>query len=157
MTAGYSNPVGYPGPISAWEELGRCVFSRSQRRRAAKNRTPLEVFLEKEGEVKISVDRLSCAPEADEPTREKAWAPIANARRAGEERDPPRNFYGWSVVSVEKVQEAGCDATDSPILPDNPYHADILLPDSSTNAREAQMHFASILAGKSTWRACQST
>ena len=148
MTSGYSTPSSNPGPISAWEELGRCVFSRSQRRNASKNRTPLEVFLEKEGEMRISVDRLSCAPEAEA---------IANARRVGKERDPPRNFYGWAVVSVEKVREVGCDATEFPPVPNNPYHADILLPDSSTNAREAQMHFASALAGKSTWRDCPSS
>ena len=49
-------------PVREWEELGRGIFSRSQRRRAANGVIPYQVFLERAGERNISVDRLSTAP-----------------------------------------------------------------------------------------------
>lgn len=147
MTSPDANPSSNPGPVSEWEELGRGVFSSTHRRRAANNSTPpLEIFLERKGERKISVDRLSVAPLA---------AVVANAKRIAEKRDPPRNFYGWAVITAEKIRVAGCGVVDSP-LPDNPYHAEIELPDHAVESRDAQMEYASKLAAMSQWRPCPS-
>ena len=143
MTLGDLNPADSPGPVGEWEELGRGIFSRSHRRRAANTGIiPYQAFLERAGERTISVDRLSHAP-LDEA--------IANASRVGEQRTPVRNFYGWAVVSVEDVRKLGLDVTDSP-YPDNPYHADIVLPSSAAENREEQEHYAWDLARVANWR-----
>ena len=145
MTSGDSNPVTSPGPVGEWEELGRAIFFRSHRRRASNTGLiPYQAFLEQAGERRISVDRLTRAPLPDV---------AANARRVGEQRDPPRNFYGWAVVRVSQVRNAGCEVEDSP-LPGNPYHADIVLPDSIEDNRDEQELYAVMLAGMARWRPC---
>ena len=143
MTIEDLNPANSLGPVGEWEELGRGVFSRSHRRRAANTgMIPYQAFLERAGERTISVDRLSRAP------LEKA---AANARWVAKQRTPVRNFYGWAVVSVENVQKLGLDVTDSP-YPENPYHADIVLPSSAAENREEQEHYAWDLARVASWR-----
>lgn len=142
MTATDANRADSLGPIGEWEELGRSVLSRSHRRRAAGGVIPYRVFLERAGERNISVDRLSVAPPAES---------IANAHWIASQRDPPRNFYGWAVVDVEHARNAGCDVAASP-LPNNPYHADIVLPDSAVGNRDAQKQYAVTLAAMAKWR-----
>ena len=143
MTAADSDVANGLGPVGDWEELGRCVFSRSQRRIAANAGViPYEVFLERIGERKISVDRLN------RTTPEEA---AAKARRVGEQRNPARNFYGWAVIDAEQVRKAGCSVEHSPLL-DNPYHADIVLPDSAMENQEKQEHYAFDLANMARWR-----
>lgn len=142
MTEATSSPDENPGPLGEWEELGRGIFSRSHRRKAAGTGVPAEVFLEHFGVSRISVDRLSRAP---------TQVAIASGERIAAERQPPRSFYGWAVVTVEAVRSVGCEAIDSP-LPDNPYHADILLPESVEEDRDAQGQYAAALAGLSEWR-----
>ena len=142
MTAADSDAASAFGPVREWEE-GRCVFSSSHRRKAANTgKVPYQAFLEKAGVREISVDRLNCT------TPDKS---AANGRRVGEQRDPPLNFYGWAVVSTERVRNVGCNVVDSP-LPGNPYHADIVLPDSVAANREEQEHYAVTLAGMAGWR-----
>ena len=143
MTTLDLDPANNLGAVGEWEELGRVVFSRSHRRKAANTGAiPYQVFLERAGERTISVDRISRA------TPEEA---AANARRIAEQREPARNFYGWAVVSVESVRAAGLDVAASP-YPDNPYHADIVLPGSSTENREEQEQYALDLAIVAHWR-----
>ncbi len=141
MTAPNADENGGPGPVGDWEELGRGVFSSSHIRQAAKS-VKLNAFLEKTGERRISVDRLTLAPPAEA---------AANAGRVAEQRNPPRTFYGWAVVATEPVRAAGFMVKDSQ-LPDNLYHADIILPEEAVADADAQTQSAVTLAGMSTWR-----
>ncbi len=140
-----ANATDSQEPVREWEELGRGVFSRSHRRRAANGAIPYQVFLERAGERNISVDRLSTAPDA---------VAAAIASEVAAQRDPPRRFYGWAVISAEHAMEAGCYVQASP-LPGNPYHADIIMPDSILDNREEQRLYAVALAGKADWRPWQ--
>ena len=106
-----------PESVGPDEELGRSVFSSRNARRAAR-RVPHHVFLERPGETDISVDRLSVAP-PDEAV--EIADSVGNARN--------REFYGWAVVIAEDAARNGRKVVASPILNQNPYHADIVLPE----------------------------
>ena len=90
----------------------------------------------------ISVDRLDLAPPAEA---------AAAALRIANERGPTVSFYGWAVVIA---QEAGADGRQvrASAKPDNPYHADIVLPDLAAEDREEQKRHAQELADSSSWR-----
>ena len=60
-------------------------------------------------------------------------------------------FYGWAVVSAQKAAAGGRRVKASPKL-DNPYHADIVLPDLAREDREEQIRHAQELADSSGWR-----
>ena len=128
------------GEIAPEEDLGRGVFSSRNRDRARRGKTPHHVFLEREGRVEISVDRLSCAPEIEM---------VEIADRVAANRNA--TFYGWGVVVEERARANGRRAIATP-QPDNPYHADIVLPDSAAEDREEQKRHAQELADASTWR-----
>ena len=87
-------------------------------------------FLEKLGEPKIFVDRLSVAP-LEEVV--KIAERVAGARDA--------SFYGWAIVAAKRIRENGRKVVATP-LPDNPYHADILLPEGAAEDREEQQRHA---------------
>ena len=137
-----SNAPVSPGPIGDWERLGRRVFSSRESRRAANLGVPASVFAEP-GHRNRSVDRLTRAPDL---------APlVADADAAALGRGVTRQFYGWAVVSVEDVIVVGCRVAESP-LPNNPYHADIVLPDAVAESADAQNQYAIALAGVSEWQ-----
>ena len=142
MTAEITGGNGRPGPVEDEEELGRRVLSSRQSRTAANTGVPFHVFLERSGQREISVDRLTLAALAEA---------TANALRGAAQRNPPRNFYGWAVVAAQRARYAGCAVIASP-LPDNRYHADIILPNDATDLADAQREYAIKLAGMSTWR-----
>ena len=129
-----------PQKIEDAEELGRGVFSRRNAERARRSRVPFRAFLEKQGETKISVDRLSAAPPEE-------VAGIASA--VGEKRGAP--FYGWAFLTASRARENGREAVASPIA-DNPHHADIVLPQAAAEDREEQKRHAQELADASSWR-----
>ena len=143
MSATDASPTIIPSSVSAWEELGRDIFSRRQSQQAAKGAVPYQVSLERIGARTISVDRLTCAPTAAEVA--------AIAERVGARRDPPRRFYGWAVAETEKVIQIDGRVNATP-LPYNPYHADIVLPDAAVESEEAQRQYAAKLARMSEWR-----
>ncbi|MXW91263.1 MAG: hypothetical protein F4114_02830 [Rhodospirillaceae bacterium] len=126
--------------IAPGENLGRGVFSSRDRNRARRSRVSLNVFLEKEGEARLSVDRLDVAPPAEA---------IEIADRVATARN--RTFYGWAVVVSETAAANGRRVVASPQL-DNPYHADIVLPDPAVEDREEQKRHAQELADSSIWR-----
>ena len=130
-----------PENIAQDEELGRGVFSRRRARRARRSRVPADIFLEKEGEPKLSVDRLSLAPvdEAVEIAEE-----VASNR-------PNATFCGWAVLTASSARENGRETVASPIE-NNPYHADIVLPEVAAEDREEQIRHALELADASRWR-----
>lgn len=139
-----------PVNISEEENLGRVVLSGKQAKYARKNnRNQINVFLEKEGQKLISVDRLDVAPSED--------VLVANGEKVAAARTLPsgiqRTFYGWAVIEAGKAATGGRDVISSP-QPENPYHADILLPDSAVKDREEQKAHAQELADNSVWREC---
>ena len=129
-----------PESVGSNEELGRGIFSSRNARRAAR-RVPHHVFLERPGETDISVDRLSVAP-PDEA--------VEIADSVGKARN--RTFYGWAVVVAEGAAGNGREVVASPILNQNPYHADIVLPRIASEDREEQKRHAQELADVSRWR-----
>ena len=126
--------------IEAQENLGRGVFSSRNRDRARRARVPHHVFLEREGRTTISVDRLDLAPLAEA---------AATALRVAHDRGA--TFYGWAVVTARKAGADGRHVRAS-AQPDNPYHADIVLPDLAAEDREEQKRHAQELADVSSWR-----
>ena len=129
--------IGVPEGIALEEELGRGISSKKS---AKRSRIPLHAFLPPKGETNISVDRLSVAP-------------LNEALAIAEARDTARGrtFYGWVVVTAESAGENGRRAVASP-MPDNPYHADIVLPQSVAQDRDSQKLHAQELADFSSWR-----
>ena len=126
--------------IGLQEELGRGVFSSKNAKRAKRSRVPAHVFLEKLGESKISVDRLSAAPLEEVFT-------IAERVAAGR----GASFYGWAIVIAKRIRENRREVIATP-LPDNPYHAEILLPEGAAEDREEQQRHAQELADASRWQ-----
>ena len=135
-----SGRVRLAGEIDSAEDLGRSVFSSRDRDRARRGKTPHHMFLEREGEVEISVDRLNYAPEV-------GMAKIADHVAANRNA----TFYGWAVVVEELARANGRRAIATP-KPNNPYHADIVLPAPVAEAREEQKRHAQELADGSTYR-----
>ena len=122
------------------ENLGRDVFSSNQAKRAGRGRVPFNVFLEREGEPHLSVDRRDRASPGEA-------AEIAD--RVATSRS--RTFYGWAVAVAETAASNGRQVTASPQL-SNPHHADIVLPDAATEDREEQKRHAQELSDVSVWR-----
>lgn len=126
--------------VAPEEDLGRSIFSRKNAKRAERSRVPYHVFLERRGERKISVDRLSMAP-AD---KAEAIADCVGAARG-------RSFHGWAVLSADAAATDGRRVLETP-LANNPYHADIVLPALAAAARDEQKRHAKSLATHSYWR-----
>ena len=131
------------------DELGRSILSRKSKRLAQRNRVPLHEFLPGSGESRISMDRVSMA-DGMEATR------IADARAA--QRVPTdtemttRKFYGWAVILAGAALTKGRQIFASP-SEDNPYHADIVLPQHVAADRVLQKEHAQDLADASCWLA----
>ena len=134
-------PDKIPADIGPDEDLGRGVFSSGHAKRARRSRVPHHVFLEKEGEIKISVDRLSIAP---------SYTALALAENTAASRNA--SFCGWAAVVAHQAETNGRRLVSSPIpTHNNPYHADIILPDSAEEDREEQKRHAQELADYSRW------
>ena len=129
--------------LSAAEPIARGIFSRShltgKNPHTGVRRVRPNAFLEGEGEQLISVDRT-------------AGAPIEDLVRLGEERAlrRRRTFYGWGKLLVSEAEGSGrgVKVRESRKL-DNPYHADIVLPENTEPA--TQKHVARRLARKARW------
>ncbi len=131
-----------PATVEPEEALGRCVFSsREARRGHRRGSVRFNVFLEKPRVQKLSVDRL------DRASVEEA---VRLGERAAENRQ--QTFYGWGVVSAEQAAGNGRRVTATPQR-DNPFHADIVLPERAVSDREEQKVHAQQLADLSSWRA----
>ena len=130
MTAQAAPEEATPPPINASEELGRGVFSRRDARAAERGQVRATVFLERPGVREISIDRLTLA------LPDEAVA-IADAVAAG--REGNRSFYGWAAITAAEVFSVGCTVVASP-LQWNPYHADIVLPESAVDEWEQRQY-----------------
>ena len=135
-----------PAVIDSDDSLGRGVFSDRDRKKMERGERPREIFLPSRGEHTISVDRMM-----DGRERELAKIGDENARR----RDPNRSFYGWAVVKArdaeEKGEKRGRKVVASP-KPENPFHADIVLPQQDALDREDQKAHALDLANFAEWQ-----
>lgn len=129
-----------PHEIDQDENLGRGIFSSNQAKRA-RRAIPKNVFLEKTGEIELSVDRLSIAP------LQKA---VENADTVAKKRN--RNFYGWAVLTTSDARKNGRKVVASP-LDHNQYHSNILLPQTAAEDKEIQIVHAQQLADASDWKA----
>lgn len=129
-----------PKDVAIDEEIGRGVFSRRTAARARRSRIPLNVFLERQGETNISVNRLSVAP----PNKAVAIADNVAAARGAD-------FHGWAVLTADHAARNERKVVATPLL-DNPYHADISLPELAGEDREEQKRHAQELADFSEWR-----
>lgn len=117
-------PVQVPREIAPTELLGRAVNHGKDRDRAARGAIPASLFVLREDEEGISVDRLTHAPP------DEALA-IANKRAAEMEPVGQRTFYGWVVISAERAQRCARIVRASPLKDgSNDYHAEITYPDS---------------------------
>ena len=134
--------MNIPNNIAPEEELGRSVFSSREAKRARRSRVSHYAFLEKEGQTDISVDRLSIAP---------AKEAVAIADNVGAARTHSATFYGWAFLTAEEAGRNGRGAIASPFN-NNPYHADIRLPELTAEDREEQKRHAQELADASRWR-----
>ena len=126
--------------VEAEENLGRGIFSSKYAKRAQSGIMPYNVFLHRKGVACLSVDRLN------KTTLTKA-TDIADSNATL--RDG--NFYGWAVITVEKAQESGRAVQATP-RPNNPFHADIVLPDSAIESWDEQKSHAHELAEEASWR-----
>ena len=60
-------------------------------------------------------------------------------------------FYGWLVIATEDAGSSERRVVYTP-QPDNPYHTDIILPDSAAEDCDEQIRHAQELADASLWR-----
>lgn len=127
-----------PKRVGSKESVGRQVFSRRMAKRSKKGRIPHRVFLYPKRR-HLSVDRLTIAPRGD--ILEVAYA---NATKRH------LRFHGWAQINVEDAQELGCRVAASPVH-NNPWHADIVLPDDVVERRDAHRELAHELAKRATW------
>ena len=113
-------------------------------RKIPKQVIPTREFRPKRGETKLSVDRVDEAPR-------EAVAAVAE-RDAREAEDGERIFYGWAVVPCERAMRDGREVRATPIKrPPNPFHADIVFPDSVKDKEDARNHHALQLAENAKW------
>ena len=128
--------------LEVHEKLGRTVFSRRRAKRARmKGIIDMDIFLEREEADSISVDRMDHAPPIE-------LAELAKQR--GQDRTPPRNFYGWAVLTVGDARRNGRTVEPTP-RPGNFYHADVFLNITQEERRRVQIQHANELAAHSEW------
>lgn len=123
------------------------MFSRKHAARARRSGVPPRVFQEKFGRLTISVDRLSLAPLA---AAKSIAAAVGRARRA--------TFYGWAVVAASDAADSGRTVHSTPQRTpqlENPYHADIELPELAKHDPEELKRHAQELADASQWQAAE--
>lgn len=133
-----------PPDLRDSENIGRSVFSSRAAKRAKQRGIVIpEVFLVPPGSNSISVDRM------DHVSR-TVLAELSKER--GQNRNPPKNFYGWAIMKVSDAASNGrtVQATPGDI---NLYHADIFLnlPDDKER-RDKQKQHANELATLSEWQ-----
>ena len=138
--------MSLPQSISSDEALGRGVFSSKQARQARRGTKPIprHAFLAQWGKVEISVDRLDFA----EP---EEMAELGDKVAVGRSVDRTVTFYGWAVIAAKDAESNGRQVVYTP-QSDNPYHTDIILPDSTAEDRDEQISHAQELADASLWR-----
>ena len=124
-------PTQVPMEIAPDEELGRRI--RSSRHLSI----PKHLFIPPPG-THLSVDRLSIASAAD-AMQELIQLAEKKCTQSG------RTFYGWAVLTAAVVRQNERRVVASP-EDDNPYHADIVLPEKVADDQLAINRHAQELA-----------
>ncbi len=132
-----------PCSVEDHEDLGHRVFSSKQKKRAENGTIVPSVFME-DPPTEISTDRLTYAPE------QKAVA-LGDEHAANLEPIGRRTFYGWAILLASKAAEQSRTVCATPTT-DNPYHADIRLPENAVNCEARQKFHARQLAERACWR-----
>jgi hypothetical protein len=125
--------------VSPSEALGRGIFDSRKAKNARRGTILPGVFRERSGIHQLSVDRLSfgCHEEISS---------VHDMERPGQK------FHGWAVISAESASQSGRTVVARPIEPQNPYHAEIVLPDmTGLDADEEQDQHALNLAMMAKW------
>ena len=138
-----SSPLSHVG---SEEIVARSIFSRNHVRRQTKVTIkafdpPKNSDRPRERLRDISVDRFD-------------FLEKAKAVQLGETRAARRNsnFYGWAMLRVGDIRGDGRDVISTPSeVEDNPAHADIRLPQSTTTNDEERKDHLMILAECSKW------
>ena len=129
-----------PG-ICQSENVARAITTGTEARRARSGNVPASVFTYY-GHFQISVDRID-RMEKDEAAR--------HGDEIAAKRGANRTFYGWAVMTVEAVREAGCDAESAP-EPDNDWHAHIVMPPPAALDEDLHDEHAGRLARRAVWQ-----
>lgn len=142
-----------PPSVAGTEDVGRCVLSIRDARRAREQSVRTPSFLARKGDNKLSADRLSVAPEQKTV---RTGERVAQARQDGiilKCGKPSRDvrFEGWNVVEVARAGDLGCEVVASP-TEENCYHADIVLPESVRTDEEERWAYAQKLGKVAAWR-----
>jgi hypothetical protein len=107
--------------VSAKETIGRRAFEEPFFERHGRRNVKISIFYEDRPEEDgLSFDRLGIRPRDFEGTRE-FLTPLAQTE--GDNRLPPRRFFGWLGISVKEVPDL--NVRPDPILEpiENPLHA----------------------------------
>lgn len=140
-------PSQVPMEVAPDEEVGRRV--RSKRHRSLRDHSLHKNLFVPEPGTDASVDRLTIASNYEE-TQEL----IELAKRQCAERG--RNFYGWGVLTAAEVSQNEGTVVASP-QDDNPYHADIVLPEKVAHDPIAIGRHAQELADAARFREISSS
>lgn len=115
--------------VVADRQLGRRAKSKTRARKAYRGLVGLRsrcipeyVFMPPRTSTTLSADCLGVVSD-----REMAQIAIQQLARVDEESRAREEFYGWYVLTVQDIDEAGCTLRISPTA-ENRYHADIELP-----------------------------
>ena len=125
------------------DHLGRAVFSSKQEKRARLGHIMHTIFLEKEGNNLLSVDRFGFCSEA-----ELTDIQDKNAELRSQTESKQRSFYGWAKITAIMARKKGRTVQSTP-LKNNFYHADINLPEGID--RDGQKEHAKELASNAKW------
>lgn len=142
------------GPVKLDEDVGHDM-TRSSEQRA---RTPEAVYDSMRQNIKdgpeLSVNRVSAAQERGEIA--DLVSIILQRGTSGK-----RRFQGWGMLSVKEITDRGFKVLADPApaigqMPENPYHALVILPESALHDQSEQnqhIRFLSELAAEN-WKPC---
>ena len=123
------------------EELGRAVWDSKKAKQATAGKVHFRVFRERDGVRDLSVDRLS-------------YGGLDSLAKLHDLERSPQMFQGWAIVSVEHACQLNRAVKPDAIVPENIYHALIILPDATDEQEfiDAQTQHALNLAMAAHWQ-----
>ncbi len=133
-----------PKNIEDDDLLGRAIFSSREAKRATVGKIRSSVFTEKLNK-SLSVDRFNfCSDKELTNIQDK------NAQVRSTKEKTQRSFYGWASLKVFDARKENRKVQSTPIK-ENPYHADIILPEDIETEDDQREH-AINLAESSKWK-----
>ena len=141
------------------DRVGRGVFSRKERDfLRKKGRARAALFFDSRSPAEISVHRLAPGANGDSadhpdlaPDETMAEIGDREAKARSEKSGERRTFYGWGELSAGDAAQERRVVRAAP-LPDNPWHADIVLPEEDADDKDARWRHAEDLAALALWR-----